>query len=357
MIIQTKDFAHALERVGRLEIKRTTLPILTSVRLEAKNGTLEVYATDLDSYGIASCECQGDLAPVCVNAKLITSLVQNGGEVTTVTMVKERLCVEGNGRALLPVVTPVDEFPKFPTGMTAIGLPVDELASAIKGVAWAADMKKMTDRVCCACVHVLTKPKMLRVTATDGRKGALLENPLICATTEFMFPCSEASFICEALLGEDATLLVSESFVGVKSKTLSVATKQPEGDYWPEKSIDAVMKQCESVIGNINVAGLKAALDMVAMVSASDLYSHAILRPSPRGIEVSYAGRTNGIEFETTVENTKCDFDPVKFDANIAREILRHAGDADETVKVVTGTNSIHFHYGNYISTLILMKL
>src|SRR5882762_8558996 len=113
MKVKTKEFAVALAKVLPVIKTRTTIPILSCVKLSSVlDGKLHVTASDLDAFASANCPCTDDEQGinVCVSADMIRQLAHQPVEELELTVKGDWLTVKGNGSARLGVHT-AEEFP------------------------------------------------------------------------------------------------------------------------------------------------------------------------------------------------------------------------------------------------------
>ncbi|MEI6730927.1 MAG: hypothetical protein WCL30_06670, partial [Pseudomonadota bacterium] len=67
MKIQTAQLKSALDNIRPIVGRKTSLPILSCVKLHAENNRLNITASNIDEFIIESVDCEGDIAPTCVS--------------------------------------------------------------------------------------------------------------------------------------------------------------------------------------------------------------------------------------------------------------------------------------------------
>jgi len=109
---------NVLSKTQNIVEKRNTMPVLANVLLEAKEGSLKVFATDLEvsltDQIFADIEQPGVVA---VNAKIFFEVIRElkDGQVRLTKTQNNRLTIE-QGRDLINIVgISSEEFPIFPT--------------------------------------------------------------------------------------------------------------------------------------------------------------------------------------------------------------------------------------------------
>lgn len=349
MNISRKSFQAAFDKAAPMAGKRTSLPIISCIRLEAINGQLEIAATDLDCFATIKCECEGSLQPICVSANIIGGLIKSAGESITLELKKNgRLSIVGNGSADI-ATQPADEFPAFPAKKAKeIGLSIADLAECIDAVAWAADPKNQ-NQVMKTVVWVKSEPKALTCAATSGYQLAHIKRDLISADCEFMFPAIHASFLVEALQSKDATLALSESYVIAKSESYCVAVRRVEGNYF---NLGTVLNQTKNPIGEINPYLFLPAISTVQGLAVSDPFCATSIEFKSDGARIKYEGSTN--QYQTTIPCEAKSSVAFKVDGAKASAFFKHIK-SDKAQAAIGETNNLFLTAGERVSVLQLL--
>jgi DNA polymerase-3 subunit beta len=180
--IGAQDLARALGRSQGIVEKKTTMPILSHVLLEAKKGgVLHVSATDLD-LSVSSehpCELLKEGA-VAVSAKHLYEIVRAlpEQEVSLKRAGNNYLEVRSGPSEFRIVGLPAEDFPALPKfeKVAFVDVVPAELLEQIERTAFAAS----TDETRYNLNGVFFEPQgpILRLVATDGHRLALSEKPL-----------------------------------------------------------------------------------------------------------------------------------------------------------------------------------
>ena len=170
MLIEKQALLRVLTAAQKVVERRNTIPILSNVRLVAKDGKLTATATDLDLQIQASAPADGDLS-VCVAAHLLFDIARKigGTEVTLRVEGNELLVVSGRSRFKLQTL-PVSDFPDF----TAKELPTaftTDLAALFCHVRFAISTEETRYYLNGIFLHV--RDDRLAAVATDGHRLAL----------------------------------------------------------------------------------------------------------------------------------------------------------------------------------------
>lgn len=213
MKIETKLLSDALKILRPIVGRRNTLPVLSTVRLEAKRNRLFLTVSDLDQYQEEKVECVGDLEPICVNFNYLVNALC--ADSTSITVSKSYAVVKcGRNEAKLPFLS-AEEFPTIPKedGLKSIGVACVELAKSVKAVEWCA--RKDEEPWMFKSVHVIGRAKSLVCEATDGRQLAVNTQSIICGDFEILLPADFVSNVSANLERKGSQMLANEDRIKV----------------------------------------------------------------------------------------------------------------------------------------------
>lgn len=350
MKLNKKAFLKALEVAVSVAKNRSTMPILSFLRLEGCDGTLKIHATDLDSHVVSQCECEGSLIPICAPANLLHGLAKSAGESIEISMEKDRLRFETNiaGRPSTARLStlPAADMPPFPElNGENIGLSCPDLAEGIESVAWSCGKELI--RVNLSNVFVNIEPKRITCGASNGKQGAYFSRPMISAAAQFIIPAIHAILISDALKLKGAVLHITPNQVVVISDTLNVSAKRADCQFVEiSKLLAGERKPC----GDIELAALRKALESCQTVGAdSQRFAKVYLLPCRGRVRVQCQSETNtyltwldfpmpervNVDAAMFLESLSKFGDRVKMElGNESRLIVMESGD----LSVVTGT-------------------
>lgn len=183
--IEKDVFMRGLARVQGIVEKRTTLPVLSNVLLEAGDGEILVTATDLEvgmrsSYP-AEVQTRGRIT---VSAKKLYEIVKElpDGEVTFRSRDNAWMEIR-SGKAVFNIVgLAADEFPSFPQPQRESFLQVtgNELREMIEKTFFSVSTDESKYNLNGIYLkHVVEDGRnLLRMVATDGHRLAMIQRPL-----------------------------------------------------------------------------------------------------------------------------------------------------------------------------------
>ena len=119
--VQKSDLFQLLSKTQNIVEKRNTMPVLANVLLEAKNGRLKVYATDLEVSLTDDVEAEVEMAgQVAVNAKNLFEIVRElpDGSVKLSKAENNWLSIRQNKSSFNIIGISADEYPVFPAYST-----------------------------------------------------------------------------------------------------------------------------------------------------------------------------------------------------------------------------------------------
>jgi DNA polymerase-3 subunit beta len=182
--INQKEIKPMLALSAKASIKKSTIPILSNILLDAKDGDLTIQATDLDMTFRAT--VPGDIrenGKLTVNAKVfqqICAVADNEIECSAEPSHSEspsygQLLIR-SGRSRWSIETaPAEQFPEKPKNphKNQSTVPLKTLSKAIKMVAFAITQEQ--SRFTLSGANTILKDNKLTMVTTDGHRLAFLE--------------------------------------------------------------------------------------------------------------------------------------------------------------------------------------
>ncbi|MEE9613716.1 MAG: DNA polymerase III subunit beta [Thermodesulfobacteriota bacterium] len=177
-IIEKLDFLRVLQRIQGIVDKKSTMPILSNVLVEAADGKVNIAATDLEIFIKDACPATVKKeGSVTVNARKLFEIVKELPESTVAISngEGERVSIK-SGKARFNIMgLPVKEFPSFPPveddKLTKVE--PDILGEMIDKTAFAVSTDETRYNI---NGFFLEKDKdILRMVTTDGHRLAMIE--------------------------------------------------------------------------------------------------------------------------------------------------------------------------------------
>lgn len=165
------ELARVLTNVGRVVEARSTMPILSSLRLSAADGKLTVTGTDLDI--VATDSVSADVeepGSLCVDSKLLGDIAKKtGGDVSLSTDNGQLIVKSGRSRFSLSTL-PASDFPDLNGGEYTASFDID-LAALFAPVAFAISTEETRFYLNGVFMHIQEDGDFfVRAVATDGHR-------------------------------------------------------------------------------------------------------------------------------------------------------------------------------------------
>ncbi|MFG1414009.1 DNA polymerase III subunit beta [Xanthobacter sp. VTT E-85241] len=283
-----------IDRIVKLVEARNTIPILSHIKAETRDGALHLTATDMDMTGATrvQAEIQNDGA-LTLHGKTLRDFVHKlpAGSHVSLELAKAGTVTvkSGRTRATLPTLDPTD-FPDPPGAGTthSFEVPANTLAKMINRVAFAISTEETRYYLNGIYLHVVAPPQcdrpMLRAVATDGHRlgqyqvtapnGVIREGEGPFAG--IIIPrkaVDEIARLLKPLGGENVKIEVGKTLLRLTAGATTLASKL----------IDGTFPDYGRVIPSGNA--LKAVLDKAALAGAVER------------VRVVSSDRGNGVKF------------------------------------------------------------
>lgn len=238
--IRAKDLARILSTVRAAVPSRTTMPILSMVLLDARDGqitasgcNLETIATDHAPAAITQAGAQA--FPADALTSIVKSLPGEAEVVLRPTDGESRMTVEsGRTRARLAVL-PADDFPQFDLATSFSGeLPVAVVRRLIIDTQFATDTGE--GRHYLKGVHLAAANGRLQVTVTDAHRMFRTTADLpsgLAGVPAIIVPREAQSAIAKIIDGYDGDIAIgiSEARISIAAGTRHFASKLIDGHF------------------------------------------------------------------------------------------------------------------------------
>jgi DNA polymerase-3 subunit beta len=183
IVVRKSDLANALARVQGIVEKKNTVPILSSVLLEAYGSELAISATDLELFLRSRYPVQiAREGVVTAPAKKLFEIVRElpEGDVRLIAGDKGWLKIEMGKTKFKVMSLPKDDFPALPAGQEGekIEIPPALLAEAIEKTAFAMShdqTRQSLNGILLEVAPVGGDEADLRLIATDGHRLAFIQ--------------------------------------------------------------------------------------------------------------------------------------------------------------------------------------
>ncbi|MFH0866312.1 MAG: DNA polymerase III subunit beta [Bacteroidota bacterium] len=236
--LSKEELLQGIQTVQNIVSTKATLPILSNMLVETKKDTLHLYTTDLD-IGI-SCEIPVNImedGAITIPAKRFSDIVREfpAGDVIINARKNNQIDIEGQNCRMKLLGLPKEEFPKFPDfkDKESIKIKQADLKEMFRMTAFAVSHEE--SRYVLNGILVEVSKDTLRLVATDGRRLAKIERPLLNTVSQdvnFILPIKAVSEINRNLKDEgDVAFFPGINQVIFDINGILVATRIIEGDF------------------------------------------------------------------------------------------------------------------------------
>ncbi|MFN4895110.1 MAG: DNA polymerase III subunit beta [Pseudomonadota bacterium] len=183
--IPKAELAKLLHITLAIAEKKTTMPILGNLLLNAEDGSLKITASDIEVTAVASAKASvKKKGSITVSAKMFGDLVRElaDGDVTIKTGERDRVEVISSNSKLKIMGVGAEEYP-VPTSInlaTKCKLSAQTLVEMINKTLYAVSLDEGRYNMNGVCLELVSEGKKsaLRMVATDGHRLALITRPL-----------------------------------------------------------------------------------------------------------------------------------------------------------------------------------
>ena len=268
------DLFQGIQTVQNVVSTKATLPILSNMLIETKKDTLRLYTTDLD-IGI-SCEIPVNIiedGAITLPAKRFSDIIREfpSGDVVINVKKNNQIDIEGQNCRIKLLGLPKEEFPKFPEfkDKEAIKVKQLDLKEMFRMTAFAVSHEE--SRYVLNGILVEITNNMVRMVATDGRRLAKIERPLVNTVSKdvsFILPIKAVSEINRNLkdIG-DVIFVPGTSQVMFDINGVLIATRIIEGDF---PNYTQVIPKTTAIKITLNTQEFLAAIRRANLLSTPD---------------------------------------------------------------------------------------
>lgn len=245
MKILKSNLLAAIATPAKIAKVKATLPILSTIRIEATNGAFTATGNNLDEFAMSKTECEGELEPCCISERQLSSIIALLPDEIEMTLDKQLCFGENFKLSVMPAV----EFPTWKTeGVKNMGIPCTDLADVIESVKFAASRDKNKEGR--FGVRVICDHKKVSAESYSGTEFSRCSKALIAVPANFFIPLDFVPMLCNSLNQKESVFSLSENIARVEYQNGEYACKLGEGS---TLSLDNVLNAKRTKIGEIHV--------------------------------------------------------------------------------------------------------
>ena len=277
--IERATLLKTLSHVQSIVEKRNTIPVLSNVRIEAKEDGISFKATDMDTeiteiVDAKTIQVGATTAPAHMLYEIVRKLSDGSQVELTYPDEKGQLTIASARSKFSLSTIAVEDFPVISGDKLPISfvMPKDELADVIDRTKFAVSTEETRYYLNGIYIHAKKEGSaaVLRIVATDGHRLACVESPLPKGAEDIQGVIIPRKTITEIrkLLDdnkvEDVTVELSENKVRFTMRDVTLTSKLIDGTY---PDYERVIPTDNDKNLELNVKELASAVDRISVVA------------------------------------------------------------------------------------------
>lgn len=273
--VNASDLASVATACNRVVAARSTLPVLSTVLIEADSNEVRLSTTDLETWEVGTVPAEVTKGgAICVPAKRFMDAISRlGKDDVTLKVTKQKLTISAGDAEYELQGLSKEEFPARPTPKVTAKLviPPDLIAKAVQACIQCVS----EDETRVVLTNVLLEVKeggSLSFTATDGRRLSQIQGTSTTSegTAQTVLlsvqALTEASRIASETKG-DVTLEISDNMIAFSGGNKKVISKQTEGSY---PNYRQVLPEGECSVATVDREEFLVALNRAAVLDTKE---------------------------------------------------------------------------------------
>ena len=363
LTFERDDLLDSLQILQGVASRRTTLPILSNVLINATGGTIECTATDLE-VGIRM-KVEGTITEegaITVSAKKLVDIVKElpaDKPVHLATTANDRVEITCGDGVYKIIGLPDEEFPQLPSVEgEALKIGGETLRGVLQKTEFAASTEEV--RYFLNGLYFNFLEQGTEVVATDGKRLALARcEPLTAPgeTNGFIVPLKAVREIARTFADAgEISISVFENQILFTDGNATLTTRLVEGDYPKYEKIIPESTEGRAVVSK---EGILSATRRVSLLSNPKNYSICLEIDSEQ-VQVSAKTPELGEAHETLPVESSTGSARIGFDARLLIEALSHIETESLSLEFSGELNAVLIRPvgdDNYVSLIMPMRL
>jgi len=268
--IPTESLAKAMSFCAITADRRTSLPILEMVMVEAENGILRLTTTNLDMEAAITIDAEIDVpAKFCVSCQRLNAVmrqIQADNTQLVFDPEKQTLVIRGAGVSVKLCTIGVEEFPLVKTNAGKI-LHDGDHENLASDMAWLATARRPEDkRFIANVIHIHTDGGMV---CADGRRIHAIETPLVAGGVNIA--CDHVRAISAILsLSDSSTWEYDDPTLIIAAGAASLKLRAVGQDYPSKNVLEWITPPDDFAVFSIDVDELKRSIEIPLALSNDD---------------------------------------------------------------------------------------
>jgi DNA polymerase-3 subunit beta len=344
--VSRAQLASLIRKIQSIVPPKPSVPVISNVLLEAKDGKLTLSATDLSLSMKASMQCdvaeEGSIAlPGKKFFPLVSELTAPTLEITSSAKTATLTC---GGSKFKLVGIPKEEFPEIPSfpESSSLSLPATLLKDLLFKTSFAASSENET-RAVLRSVLFQSENSVITTTGTDGKKLAKISIEIPTATDfpqgSFILPIKTVQEMIRLLDSkedkESVQIHLTEDKISLQIPQITLTSKLMAGQY-PDVSRIIPTEKRNPV--SLHREELISLLRQISLFTSEEGASVRFML-TPGSLILSTMNSTTGEGDVNMPVNYQGEPIQIAFNPNYFLEILRHSSDESVSFDVVDSYN------------------
>lgn len=219
----------ALTKVSGVVSRRNTIPILSSILIEATTGAITIKATDLDKEATVTVVAQvAKPGSTCVDADKLMTIAKNAADGAEIVFeLGDRLAIKsGRSRFNLAVLAAAD-FPIFSALTDAVTFEAPDFSVVLNRPAFSVCTDQSFFYI--TGVHLVSDGKTFASVATDGKRMALFEREEALPQFAVTVPADAVAELVK--IDGPVSVSINAAKIRVKTDTVEITAKLISQEY------------------------------------------------------------------------------------------------------------------------------
>lgn len=337
------QLAQALAAMIPIVPQKTTIPILTSIHLESKDGQLRLAATDLEVSMLFKLAAENASAgAVCLPARRLFEVIRELPDIPI-----EISC--SNNKATIKSATgyyrisgnDAEDFPEHNEAVAPKSSFTCKTASFVQNLAMAAFACSKDDiRTALMGVLLQIDKTELRTVATDGHRLIKISTPFeSAATQQVILPAKTIILLSRAFTADEITVALNDDSASLSCGNVTIVSRLIAGKY---PDYNRVMPRENNLTAILDREQLFNALKRVRLLTNKDKHIIALAFSRERLVITGNDKETNNDAEESLPETFDGEPIEIGMNADYMLDILRQLSSEQVLIKIKDANTGIY---------------
>lgn len=322
--IEKSIFIDLLEKVIPIVPTKTTIQLLSDVKIKLSATQIEIMATDLEQYVVSVGTIKGDSdIEITINAKRLYDIIKELSDTIEMEIVDNVVTIKSDTFVCKMTCSESKDYPALPAieDPKTFDMPIDKLKDMIKKSSYAVSDDELKG-VLCGVLWDITDTSNGMVGTDGHRLGLVFNDDSFGIKKQSVIMPKSLQHLSSIVKDSDKSLQVTigEKYISFVCSSFIVYSKLIEGTY---PNYEKVIPTSNPKIAIVNKANLQSAIKRVSVLANQKT---RLLKFSftPNNLEIEVKNRESGCDAKQSVviEYTGDDNIIIGFNASYLQEII-----------------------------------